>query len=271
MKDFTKKIAKIADISKQGLSVKNVIDDLVQLSLNILIDGIDYRTGKTIFQSQFNNGGNWCEEWFLQPLDKYRKDLEAWELLKELTDDYFNLVKKYEPFLDHFAIDYGSTSLNKLLGQFLTPPKVADCAGILNPSITAGQHIVVGDMCGSGGGAMILGLLRNLYTSHPKLMDMVHVVGIDKDPKMCLMTTLQLIAPMVIHNINLGSIEVSCKDCIREYSINRVCFYAFSDKTNFEEMIKQVESKPKSDFDVFKYMREGANSKKKTKKEKVSS
>lgn len=214
IKGIQKNITKMVQVSRQGLNEQQCLIDLSQLSFNFV-------SSDWFWKMQFSEGSMYHDDFMAQELSNYKKDPEAWELLQEITTDYWQLVKLCEPFTDVMhLIGYSSKTLSKAMGQFLTPPAVADGLNRLTttiPDLQADKYITVGDFGGCGAGSLLLGWLRHAHSLHPTKLSQVHMFGVDIDQKMVRMTALQITLSCLAHDIQLGSLSLHCCHGIIDY------------------------------------------------------
>lgn len=214
IKGIQKNIIRMVEVSRQGLTVQQCMTDLSQLAFNFL-------SSEEFWEFKFPRRIMLHHDFMAQELTNYKQDLEAWELLKVVKDDYFKLVEVCEPFTDVMhLIGYSSQRLSKAMGQFLTPPTVAECLNRLAssiPELQTKKHILVGDFGGCGAGSLLLGWLRYAHELHPTRLNQVHMFGVDLDPKMVRMTALQITISCLFHDIPLGSLTVHCCNGITDY------------------------------------------------------
>jgi hypothetical protein len=101
------------------------------------------------------------------------------------------------------------------LGQYFTPPDVADLAAVLAvdqvarypPKKAPGEPFRIHEpACGAG--SLLLGHLRSMPRGW--LLPEVVIEAIDIDPMCCAMTTLQFVANSLLHNKRLQQVRVWC-------------------------------------------------------------
>lgn len=223
IKGIQKNITRMVQVSRMGLTEQQCLIDISQLSFNFVCS-------QWFWRAAFPKGAMFNQDFMEQELTSYKKDPEAWSLLQTATTDYWELVKLCDPFTDVMhLIGYSSQKLSKAMGQFLTPPTVAECINRLTgsiPELETSEDILVGDFGGCGAGSLLLGWLRYAHELHPTRLNQVHMFGVDLDPKMVRMTALQITLSCVLHNIQLGSLSLHCCHAIIDYK-----HYAFgSDK-----------------------------------------
>ncbi|WP_146124235.1 N-6 DNA methylase [Burkholderia multivorans] len=241
MKDIYKKIERLNRVSKQCQSPKQAIDHLFQLAFNLV-------SQQHFSAMKFPNCFVWSAEGLDRALDQYVDDLEAWDILVEATNDYIELVKASEPFSDLMGEGYGSHPLSKALGQFLTPPTVAEGgAKILTgrsdgrsfAELEEGTHITVADIC-SGAGTLLLQLLSEAYQAQPGRMNQVHAIAMDIDPNMVRMTSVQVALSALLHDIELGSLQVYWGNAITQYDQGDTRGFIYTpNQENYRSLLKQ--------------------------------
>ncbi|ANJ72270.1 hypothetical protein A9Y76_07225 [Ralstonia insidiosa] len=242
IKEIYKKIGEINRVSKQCQSPKQAIDHLFQLAFNLV-------SQQHFSAMQFPNCFVWNAEGLDRCMDEYRDDLQAWDILVETTNDYIELVKASEPFSDLMGDGYGSHPLSKALGQYLSPPKVAEGgAKILTGTahgrsfaeLERGEHITMADIC-CGAGTLLLSLLSEAYQAQPERMNQVHAIAMDIDPNMVRMTSVQIALSALLHDIELGSLQVFWGNAITEYDGSRDTrgFIYTPNQENYRNLLKQ--------------------------------
>lgn len=214
-KELSKTIERICNNSTVRNNPKQVIDDLMIMGFNLLDQGtLNAFTG--CYHKLL------CNQDYVVELSDYKRDLKAWGLLQEAFDIYMHEVKDNELFADVIGMQYDEY-LGKSLGQFLTPPDVADALAMLQlqgfkERIEAKEHFNIGDIC-NGAGALLLGALRVIVNECGKeALRYVHLVGNDLDPLMCRMCAVQLLFPSFMHNAPIGSVNLSQGNTITDYS-----------------------------------------------------
>ena len=227
IKGIQKNITKMVEVSRQGLTEQQCLIDLSQISFNTVCS-------QWFVGMKFQKGSIYHSDFMALELTNYRQDPEAWELLQTITQDYWQLVKLCEPFTDVMhLIGYSSKTLSKAMGQFLTPPAVAEGLNRLTttiPDLQGDRHITVGDFGGCGAGSLLLGWLRHAHSLHPTRLSQVHMFGVDIDQKMVRMTALQITLSCLAHDIQLGSLTLHCCNGLTdydEYAFGSTKFLAF--------------------------------------------
>lgn len=205
----------MAGVSTVTSGPKEIIDDIIQLSFNLLYGGSLNAVART-FEAII------CGDDYAQELAKYEKDRRAWDLLGECALAYLSEIKNREPFADVIGAQYDAY-LGKGLGQFLTPEGVA-AGGVtlsilesVGRALEEGRHTDVGDIA-AGAGALLLGSLREIVkTFGEDSLRYVHLIGNDVDPAMCRMCAVQLILPAILHARPFGSLTVCHSNVVTEY------------------------------------------------------
>lgn len=213
-----KRLTKLAQTSTAVSTVKEAIDDVIQLAFNLVSNPAFVQMG---FSSPFDM---WVDDSLVIELSRYKRDLDAWQEIQSITMDYMHQVKDSKPFTDVISTHYADKGLSKALGQHLTPPSVAQgLIRFVNPEhderdskLARGESILVSEIC-SGAGTLLLSLLQDLYSKHPTSMHLVQAVAMDKDPNMVKLTITQVMLSSLFHGIPLGLLEVHFGDVITEY------------------------------------------------------
>jgi type I restriction-modification system DNA methylase subunit len=240
MKDFSKKIERICQISNQRTRPKQVLDDLIQLNFNLLTE--------PRFQVKANFGGAyWYEDGLRNELTSYKKDLKAWQILQELSLDWVRAIAENEPFTDIFNTIYDQY-LGETLGQFLTPIDVAQAlAAIANPTVPENESITLGDPCGSGVGSLILSQLQHIHQNQGKAaLRRVNVIAMDLDYRMVQATAVQVGLNCLVHQVKLESFHVHHGNTITDYDTRKtLAFYMTGFRETpelraFNEIMKKV-------------------------------
>lgn len=191
---LSKHIEQIAGLTKHTRSPKTIIDDLMQLSFNFIRT---IRREHSLLDHRcmvFNPS-------YIQPLTPYESQPKAWEKLQEAFTAYLHEVREHEPFSDILGMQYDEY-LGQSLGQFLTPPDVANVIADLMP---CKGHRIVEPCCGAG--ALMLPMLRKFHAKNE--LHLVQAHANDLDPKMCVMAAVQMLMPSVVHNIRFGELEIT--------------------------------------------------------------
>ncbi len=216
-KQFAKKIQDVCNsFNRKNANIRNVIDDLMQLGCNMLSE-------PNFIDRSFRNTLWACKEDFRKELSHYKEEPKAWNLLQELFNEYLHVINDNEPFADIVGMMYDETAhKGNNLGQFLTPPDLADLLGELliagNPeSIT--KDMLIGDFCGCGAGSLILGQIKAIYNHHGKdAVKHLNVVANDLDACMSKMATVQTVFSSIVHRIPLGSFTTFNANTVTQYS-----------------------------------------------------
>ncbi|WGS54419.1 hypothetical protein LFL96_25745 [Paraburkholderia sp. D15] len=242
MKTIAKKIDEICRVSKQGLTPKSVVDDLMQVLFNALV-------GEGLFRLAFPSGDLRVDSSFYRELDQYRADPEAWERLGDIAEDYLLLMKSRDPFTDLVGSLYSQIRLNIKWGQFLTPwPVATGLTGFHNIDLRDGKHILFGDTGGCGAGTLLLAQLQDLYERQPARLRQVHVVALDIDWHMVIMSTVQIVYPLLACNIELGSFRNYCGHGIIDYDRPTPAMTFIPDLKNWKAFHEQRDMKDETFF-----------------------
>lgn len=213
MTNLSKQVARVATVARNRTE-KQVIEDLMQMYCNLLTEPafIEVAFPNTLYR--FGAG-------FRQELSYYKNDLKAWDELNKLSQMYLQTVAEAEPFTDHMTSLYDMEVKGERLGQFLTPPDLADALGELTMALSEPitKPTTMGDDTGCGAGSLILGSIRAVLKQQGKgSVSMLHVVANDLDPQMAKITTVQLVLNSCIHRIPLNSVLVHNCNVISEYT-----------------------------------------------------
>lgn len=135
------------------------------------------------------------------------------------TKHLFALGQQYaecvhaEPFGDilgniyhELASQYGK----KLLGQFFTPTPIAQMMAKMQyqPKIFQQQETVSISDPTVGSGVMLLQFLEAVFSDNPEYLQRVSVHGIDLDILCVRMATLQVLSNNLIHQLNIGEVQM---------------------------------------------------------------
>lgn len=213
-KNFSKLVEEICQVSNQCLTKKQVLDDLIQLSCNLL-------TEDAFFSKAFPCALFRQTEVIRKEMSQYKKDPKAWALMSGLVLEYLRLIKESEPFEDVLGSLYDE-HLGQVLGQFLTPRDVCDVVSAIALSGSKAEAFSkpfrIGDPTGCGAGSMLLSYLREVYKKHGKeAMRNVEILAVDLDPRMVRMTTAQIGLSAAIHRIPLRIYRGFAKNVLSQY------------------------------------------------------
>jgi len=130
---------------------------------------------------------------------------------------YINLVRIKEPFEDVLAAVHAQLALDgtgKKNCQHFTPQKIAlEMFKTLGDDVHGDEFANVMDpTCGSG-----VTLLSACRLTEQNILLKRQILGVDLDPLCAGMTALQLMSNQMVHGKVIGSIEIQCKDMIKEY------------------------------------------------------
>lgn len=212
--------------SKRSHKPQQVIDDLIQLSCNLITESV-------FITKAFRNTLFAYSPGFRNELTHYKTEPKAWKLLQDLHLEYMKTILENEPFADIVGMMYDETLSGSRLGQFLTPPDVAD--GLLPFVIGAimepiNEKTTIGDICGCGAGSLILGQIKAIYKNQGKdSVKNLLVVANDIDMKMVQMTTAQIVLSSCIHRIPLGGLTAyNCNTITQYQEMNQGLHKAFA-------------------------------------------
>ena len=213
MNTLAKQVAKVAQTAKNR-DTKQVINDLMQMLCNLLTEPLFIDKAFPLTLYTYDNN-------FRQELTYYKTDLKAWAELQTLANMFMEAIKAGEPFTDHVGSLYDLELAGNKLGQFLTPPDLADTLGELLISIapTIDSPITIGDPAGCGAGTLVLSLIKALHKAQgAKAVKFLNVRAIDLDINMVKMTAVQVVLNSAIRRIPLGSFVVQCGNTITDYT-----------------------------------------------------
>jgi type I restriction-modification system DNA methylase subunit len=215
-KQFITKIQSVcSSFTRRNINVRQVIDDLMQLGCNLLSE-------PTFIEVSFKNVLWACDGNFRKELSHYKDEPAAWNLLQELFSDYLNLIGANEPFTDIIGMIYDETAhKGNNLGQFLTPPDVADVLGELLVGLKPDpirKSLSIGDFCGCGAGSLILGQIKAIYNQQgEEALTHLNVVANDLDACMAKMATVQVVFSSIVHRMPLSSFTAFNANTIAQY------------------------------------------------------
>lgn len=213
-KEFYRKLESITKKAKHTSSAKKIFEDLIQATFNSLIDSSEFTPYKLNFDPRLR-----------RELTAYKTQPELWNELGELSCIWLSAIKKSAPFTDVMGSVYDE-HLGQQLGQFLTPPDLAEAVAAINVALSkdkieadlkAGEPITMGDPNGCGAGSLLLAWLRAFIAQHGEenLMSVV-VEGQDLDASMVQLTAIQLYCGAVFHGMALGGIGVRWGNALTE-------------------------------------------------------
>lgn len=216
MTNLSKQVARVATVARNRTE-KQVIEDLMQMYCNLLTEPafIEVAFPNTLYR--FGAG-------FRQELSYYKHDLRAWDELNKLSQMYLQTVAEAEPFTDHMTSLYDMEIKGERLGQFLTPPDLAELIGELQMATSTlaeppTRPYTVGDDMGCGAGSLLLGFIRAVLRKHGKgAVSMLEVVANDLDPEMVKIATVQIVLNSCIHRIPLHSFRIDNANVLSEYT-----------------------------------------------------
>lgn len=212
MTNLSKQVTRVATVARRRTE-KQVIEDLIQMYCNLLSEPafIERAFPNTLYRY----GAEFREE-----LSYYKHDQRAWEELQTLSQMFLQTVAEAEPFTDHMTSLYDLELKGNTLGQFLTPPDLADLLGalIMNISEPITSPTTIGDDTGCGAGSLVLGLIKGVLREQGKgAVSMLRVVANDLDPQMAKICTVQVVLNSCIHRIPLSYVRVFNANIITEY------------------------------------------------------
>lgn len=215
MTNLSKQVTRVSTVARNRTE-KQVIEDLIQMYCNLLSEPafIERAFPNTLYR--FGAG-------FREELSYYKKDPKAWDELQKLSEMFLQTVAEAEPFTDHMTSLYDLELKGNTLGQFLTPPDLAEMIGELQTatlqlSEPLGRPYTVGDDMGCGAGSLLLGFIRAVLRKHGKgSVSMLNVVANDLDPQMVKICTVQIVMNSCIHRIPLHSFHIDNANVLSEY------------------------------------------------------
>lgn len=213
-KEFYRKLESITKKSKHTSSAKQIFEELIQATFNSMLESIDFHSYKVSFNPRLR-----------RELTAYENQPELLKELGELSFIWLNAIKKSAPFADVIGSVYDE-HLGQQLGQFLTPPDLAEAVAAINlagskenieADLKAGEPITVGDITGCGAGSLLLAWLRAFIAQHgEENLIAVAVEGQDIDASMVQLTALQLFFGATFHGMPLGGIGVRWGNALTE-------------------------------------------------------
>lgn len=213
--DLFKIIQTICSTSKHRSKPIEVIQDMTQGMFNILT------TPSFMAQAAPISGFYYRPEFRTNPRDFHRQP-EADVLLMQAVAIWIKHIAENEPFTDVMTSQLAPHCGDKL-GQFLTPPDLAELlpmlSGAINgPMVPEDGEIHIGEPTGCGAGSLILGQLKYIHdTQGPEALKRVHVTGIDLDPTMAMLSAVQIGMNIVVHKVMPASIHIHCGNGLTDY------------------------------------------------------
>lgn len=138
--------------------------------------------------------------------------------LGQSVKSYCELVRACEPFTDVFSMLHEELLLTgrrgEGLGQFYTPPDLADGLAQLMPLLSAGK--IINDIC-CGAGSLPLAALKRCAMTTPDALATVTVILNDIDELACKVAFLQVVANMLVHRVQLGTVLMYNCNIITEW------------------------------------------------------
>ena len=216
MTNLSKQVARVATVARNRTE-KQVIEDLMQMYCNLLTEPafIEKAFPKTLYRFGKN---------FRQELSYYKHDPKAWDELQKLSQMFLQTVAEAEPFTDHMTSLYDMEIKGERLGQFLTPPDLAEMIAELQMTSSTlteapSRPYTVGDDMGCGAGSLLLGFIRAVLRKHGKgAVSMLNVRANDLDPEMVKIATVQIVLNSCIHRIPLHSFHIDNANILSEYA-----------------------------------------------------
>lgn len=139
--------------------------------------------------------------------------------LGQSVKSYCELVRACDPFTDVFSMLHEELLLTgrrgEGLGQFYTPSDIADVLAQLMPLLSDGKKIE--DFC-CGAGSLPLAALKRCAMTTPDALATVTVILNDIDELACKVAFLQVVANMLVHRIQLGTVLMYNCNIITEWS-----------------------------------------------------
>lgn len=139
--------------------------------------------------------------------------------LGQAVKSYCELVRACDPFTDVFSMLHEDLLLTgrrgEGLGQFYTPSDVADVLAQLMPLLSDGKMIE--DFC-CGAGSLPLAALKRCAMTTPDALATVTVILNDIDELACKVAFLQVVANMLVHRVQLGTVLMYNCNIITEWS-----------------------------------------------------
>lgn len=139
--------------------------------------------------------------------------------LGQSVKSYCELVRASEPFTDVFSMLHEELLLTgrrgEGLGQFYTPSDLADCLALLMPLLSDGKSIE--DLC-CGAGSLPLAALKRCALTTPEALATVTVILNDIDEQACKVAFLQVVANMLVHRVQLGTVLMFNCNVITEWT-----------------------------------------------------
>tara|TARA_Y100001972_G_scaffold124530_1_gene173902 strand:- start:978 stop:1757 length:780 start_codon:yes stop_codon:yes gene_type:complete len=213
-KDFYRTIQDIARKARHTSSVKQVFNDLIQVMFNSLDKSQRVHPYNMDFDPRL-----------VRELREYKPQPELWGKLGELSLMWLKAIQDAPPFTDVMGSTYDE-QLGEQLGQFLTPPDLADLMAHINlatskdridETLAKGQPVFMGDDCGCGAGSLILAWLKAFSEQYePYKLLSVGVEAQDLDMSMVQLTSVQVFCSAAIHGMPLGGLKVRWGNCLTE-------------------------------------------------------
>lgn len=209
MSPLTKAAATLATTSRTGSTPKDILDDLVSLTFNLLGDSrLNAHSG--LYSHIY------CNPAYTVDMGRYSSNPEAWAQLHAMVMLYMQEVQQAPPFSDVLGEPY-SAHVGKVLGQYLTPPSLAAYATTLSSSGEDGTCVVrMVDQC-CGAGALLLGAIRDEYARHGRTgVGRLCVYASDLDIQMCRLAAVQMALSSIVHGVPVLVLHVQNLDAISD-------------------------------------------------------
>ncbi|EMG2881724.1 N-6 DNA methylase [Pseudomonas aeruginosa] len=146
-------------------------------------------------------------------------NIEDSPALGQSVKSYCELVRACDPFTDVFSMLHEELLLTGRrgdgLGQFYTPSDIADVLAQLMPLLSGGKKIE--DFC-CGAGSLPLAALKRCAMTTPDALATVTVILNDIDELACKVAFLQVVANMLVHRVQLGTVLMYNCNIITDWS-----------------------------------------------------
>ena len=210
--EISKLIEKIASKHKGRKSVKQVFDDIIQLTFNIVFSA-PFQMSPKAFTPEYD-----IDKSLFKELADYKNNPEAWNLLQKAVICFIKLFTENEPFTDIMGVMYDEY-LGDVLGQFFTPTDAAQLAASLSISLTEKAPATIGDVTGCGGGGLILAQLSAIMDKYGKeKLAEVTVECMDIDIIMVQLCAIQVMLGSMMKGIAIKSLNMHHGNCLTDYN-----------------------------------------------------
>ena len=134
---------------------------------------------------------------------------QALDTVARLSGEYARAVAQAAPFTDLLGPLYMDVGANdKGFAQFFTPSNVSDAMALMNLPATPPRSILrVMEPC-AGAGGMLLAMCRAELWRGKEGLEQYSLTAVDLDPLCARMTAVQLLANLLIHQIELAELFV---------------------------------------------------------------